>query len=349
MVHYNSHVQRRQQFSIDFERPHVIDGRRLDHCSLNCMFGWRRALVEGVASRYRSLLLARPALVPALIGVILAAFPVARTIIWVSNRHERRRLASQLSRLMWPRSVRIYRSTADWPRAGETAITTDKLIPSPFDDGVDLIIFPDAYRFSCMQYADHLEDDFQHRVIGFLPINHPRNLRQLGVVRGLLGWPLFEFDTAAGPRAHVSVELLESTSSVNGSCDPLHMKRKTIWHNWQRNALIADAARRATDGNDDAWLFGVPPCHLRTVALLVDGREHGKELESLLPDWQYVDGPLSAYTGSSGFKPLCQNKIFSLVRAENEGDVCRRSYRTSPLLPDRLRGRQQSPANVGKS
>ena len=192
-----------------------------------------------------------------------------------------------------------------------------------------VVLLPDADHAVKKHIADGIEPYDCQRVYGFYTPDAALTQRDRLRLEMLAG-PIIDDDRrdAAGGRTVSVVFSTSGTGSVTLGQDPLDRKRHGIWQNPVRNQHIAEIAR-ALAGGDVAALslhFRVDrnpelfSGNSRSIVILVESPEHGRELAQLLPDWELVtatDVDTDLQNGSVGNRrivtQLAANKLRDLA------------------------------------
>src|SRR5438045_3325089 len=82
---------------------------------------------------------------------------------------------------------------------------------------------------------------------------------------------------------------------TSASWSALRRKRRTIWHNWMRNRLVARVAKASlAQDKQELRSLGIrwrdkQGIWTHRVVVLVESTEHAKEMSKLLRDWEVLD------------------------------------------------------------
>jgi len=228
-----------------------------------------------------------------LVSLLCLVFAAACVLIVTANREQRDKLLARLTSDS-NRPVSTHQDVA-WGAFNRVTVITSHFFAgvSRVNNDFDVIVFlgaetvtgDNAYETACQ-----LNNELVYCLVP--PSYQPDELIQLRL-EAICG-PVIHSDVATAPT--VQVVMLETPSMLApGKLSPLERKRATIWHNDQRNDLIADIALAM--GNGDIGTLshrgGFLPEHVDLlttipnpgIAILVESAGHGRELLRRLPHW----------------------------------------------------------------
>ena len=142
---------------------------------------------------------------------------------------------------------------------------------------------------------------------GFVRSDQRLSQRERLELEAICGPVVYEVPGVFGRNARVQVVFAEPPwTPLPSTTTALAFKRKTIWHNRQRNEAVAGLALALAAGRDEDLRqrgilhpngrLPVPNLGGRRVVVLVETTEHGLALTELLPDWPLF----TASTASTG-------------------------------------------------
>jgi hypothetical protein len=232
-------------------------------------------------------------------ALICKLFPQARVLLALNaGRRQLRALRRSLRDAGAP-----FHGVADYPWSFEGGRLAASLADFDLHNGVDfdLVLFADALQALGPAHDEAFVRLGHQRVYGFvapgLPLSAGSRLRLLE----RFGPFVYPAPDPRGAEAAVSVYWLEpSWVSPVGDVGALQRKRRAFWHNGLRNDDIAAVARALRDRDDRfvaerGLLLAEDDCTSypgragRTVAVLVESTQHGRELLRRLPGWALRD------------------------------------------------------------
>lgn len=219
-------------------------------------------------------------------------FPDRRILIVVSSGEQRDRIHGFLSSFL-DRPVFTHRNIDWFARNRIVVVTTQSFSINPVNDDWDIILFASpeaAVATQSFEMASRVEKELMYclRHSGF----DSDNLTRLRL-EATCGPPIYG---ANEPKPIVQVVMAEAPSiQPSGKLPALERKRRTIWHNDQRNDRVADMAIAVANRNSRTFsqrsetlsrgLEVVNDFPNPGIAILVESSEHGRELQRRLPGW----------------------------------------------------------------
>ena len=236
------------------------------------------------------------------------AYPQARTLIVTPNRPQALSLAQRLGPRL-PNQLSAAAGQGFHPGCRVLINTMQQFRPAMDDpDTFRLVLLVDADRIvRAAVSAEALGRMGQRRIYGFVRSDQRLSQRERLEVEAVCGPVVYEVPGVYGRTARVQVVLAEPPwTPLPFTTTALAFKRKTLWHNRQRNEAVAGLALALAAGRDeDLRRQGIlhpngrlpaPNLGGRRVVVLVETTEHGLALTALLPDWPLF----TASTASTG-------------------------------------------------
>jgi hypothetical protein len=280
----------------------------LDHAAVAGLTDREADLVRGMAAHRRGLIEAgRLEDRVALVAAAARAFPEARIAVTSASRSAAVAFVDRLrARLDEP--VALYHKHGHVLSPVRIQVCTWASLDEP---GSDIIVYADARDAMTMMYRDSLFPIDNRHVYGFVRPDrrlHPRD--RLGL-EALFGPVICRERTTAAVGV---IFALVPEFAIPGSVVGLERKRRAVWRNERRNAVVAGVAAALATGDaqalgryglacDELILDEADGGGLR-VAIVVESPEHGRELARRLPDWSLVD---ATRPPTSGLLANCDN------------------------------------------
>jgi hypothetical protein len=167
---------------------------------------------------------------------------------------------------------------------------------SLYEPGSDIIFFVEAADALSSRYLKSFTQFQNQHVYGFVPPDRRLHARDRLGLEALFG-PVIcrERSTAAVGVIFAQVPEIAIPGQVVG----LERKRRAVWHNERRNAVVAGVANALATGDAEALGRHGLACNGPAVAeadpggphvvILVESPEHGRELARRLPGWSLLD------------------------------------------------------------
>jgi hypothetical protein len=261
--------------------------------------GYARRFLETIAREPRGLIAVRKQIdVLRLSAEICRLFPAARIYLPVGTRKQVARTRRELQRILnAPVSVA---EDYPWPWEGGRLVCTLNTFDRHNADDLEVVICPDASLAAVPAHYKAFGAVPHQRVYGFIRTNQQFSTQEHLRLEGLFGSVLYRTQDPRGPEATVQVHwCVPPTFHLAGKPTALERKRRFCWHNARRNDLIAGVAGafRAADW-EALWQHGLLlakdedvllAANTRSVTILVESVEHGRELCQQLPGWKLWD------------------------------------------------------------
>jgi hypothetical protein len=231
-------------------------------------------------------------------ALICKLFPMARIFIPVATRKQvvwtRRELQRTLSE-----PVNVV-GDYSWPWEGGRLVCTLRAFPAWNADDLEVIICPEAAHAVVPGHFRAFGRLPFQRVYGFVRAGKELSAKSRFNLEGLFGPVVYGIADPRGPEATVQVHwCIPPACYPVGDLAALERKRRSYWSNDRRNALIAAVAGAFRAGNRESlWQHGLFLAEdegaflfedRRSVAILVESAEHGRELHRRLPGWNLWD------------------------------------------------------------
>lgn len=232
-----------------------------------------------------------------LTALICRLFPAARIYVPVATRKQVARTRGELQRILRT-EVNVYEDYP-WPWEGGRLVCTLKTFNHRNLDDVDIVVCPDASATAVLSHREAFGILPGQRVYGFVRTGRTFSAPVRLQLEGLFGSLIYRTPDPHGRRASVQVHwCLPPCCPPAKDATALQRNRRVFWHNDLRNDLIsalADAFRSGARetlwqhglllGDEDILQVGTT----RSVAILVESVEQGRELCRCLPGWELWD------------------------------------------------------------
>jgi hypothetical protein len=225
-------------------------------------------------------------------------FPAARIYIPVATRRQVARTRREFQRTLGA-PVNVYEDYP-WPWEGGRLVCTLQAFDRHNACDLEVVICPDACHAAVPGHFEAFGRLPFQRIYGFVRADQTFSAKGHLRLEGLFGPAVYGIPDPRGPEATVCIHwCLPPDFHSTAELAALERKRRTCWHNERRNHLITAvaAAFRAGD-TEQLWKHGLfladdedvlLAAGSRSVAILVESVEHGRELLRRLPWWRLWD------------------------------------------------------------
>ncbi len=261
--------------------------------------GDTRRFLEIIAREPRGLIEVRKQTeVLRLSALICKLFPEARIYLPVATRKQVARMRRELQRTLGT-PVNVYEDYV-WPWQGGRLVCTLQTFDHHNADDLEVIVCPDASQAAVPGHFEAFSRLPCQRVYGFVRAARACSLKNRLRLEGLFGPVVYRNPDSRDTEATVRVHwCMPPACHLAGELAALERKRCSYWHNDRRNGWIATVAGAFRAGDSEPlWEHGLLlaedegaflTADRRSVAILVESVEHGRELCRRLPSWKLFD------------------------------------------------------------
>jgi hypothetical protein len=187
-----------------------------------------------------------------------------------------------------------------WPWEGGRLVCTLRTFDAHNGHDLEVVLCPDASHAALPGHFEAFGRLPFQRVYGFIRAGQAFSAESRLRLEGLFGPVVYRVPDPRGPKATVYMHWCRPPEfGPTAAFSALERKRRSCWHNERRNDLIAAvAAAFQTGDHARLWEQGLLLAEdedalltvgARSVAILVESVEHGRELRRRLPGWNLWD------------------------------------------------------------
>ena len=282
-----------------------------------------------------------------LIALLLDLYYQENVVLVTKSMSKGRKLLKQL-RSWTTRRVMLYQDQV-WRTSPRVLICHPDTIPHCRDEDWTVMVCMDLESATAKQTLESKLWLRGQLLFCFSPVVQQIDEQDRFRIEMLFGGPIF--DTTPKPNQFTKVAVYFAKAFSNSaaknqkSMTPLERKRHYIWTNEARNQSIAQIAMALANNEmpsleEHGFLLGKDRDFLKNwrrtlgLAIVVEVTEHGRELQSYLPDWELLTALPNA-DESADLPCVSELSIITLSRARQQGiaaDVVIRADGTASTL-----------------